>query len=97
MHKAEYDQCKKSPSLYKGEACIKGQRQYWSEMPKYWHCKLGIYNVLHEWQNISGSPFPMHRYLILRKQMGKKDTVFPRIRKHSGTMLDQEENYTAFG
>jgi len=39
----------------------------------------------------------MHRYLILRKQMGKKDTVFPRIRKHPGTMLDQEENYTAFG
>lgn len=38
----------------------------------------------------------MHSHLILGKQQGKKDTVFPHIQIEPGTTLDEEENHTEF-
>lgn len=80
-HKTKSAHLKRSPSLYKGEPCVKDQRQYRSEMLKYQCCILTIYIVMNQWQktpqNISDSPFPIHSYFILRKEQGKKIPSVP--------------------
>lgn len=86
-------------TLCKREPCIKHQRQYSSEILKYWHWKLCLYSAMHQWQETpqslsTTSPFPTHSCLILRKQHRKKDSVIPHIWVLLDTTLNQQENPT---